>query len=96
MSDATEDAIRRADRAQALLDDEVLGGAFSAIEAHWLSEWRNSPARDKEGREGLFVMLRALDALRGELRAYVENGKVARKRLDDDKADRALRELHGL
>lgn len=77
--------LNRAYRAQILLDDELLTQAFADIEATYLSEWENSPARDTEGREKIWMAIKMLRKVRGDLSTHVETGKMARSQLDNIK-----------
>jgi hypothetical protein len=71
----------RSERAQALLDDPLLVDAFAALEAKWLSAWRNSPSRDSDGREKIWLHLKALEELKGQLESVLTDGIVARDQL---------------
>lgn len=96
MMDDTEEAIRRADRALALLDDEMIKASFAEIGEEITRQWRDSPVRDTEGRERLHLMLRLLDRLRQVFEAHIETGKVARKRLADVERERSIKNLFGV
>lgn len=95
MSDAAEDAIRRGERAQSLLEDPLFRDTWETLEAEILHQWRDSPVRDTEGRERLFMAIRLLERLRGLFEAHVANGKLASARIDDLRRDQALRQTFG-
>lgn len=70
-----------ASQAKELLDHPVLQEAFATLEATYLSAWRSAPARDTEGREGLWYMLKALDGVKGHLTTTLETGRMAEAQL---------------
>ena len=96
MSDMTEDEIRRAEQARYLLDHDLMKAAFAEVGDEIARQWRESPARDTEGRERLYLMLRLLDRVRDTLQGHVETGKVARARLADLERERTISNLFGL
>jgi hypothetical protein len=69
--------IARGERARAILDDPLVAEAFAAIERQCLEEWRAAPARDVEGRERLWLMLKLAERLRGHFESLVESGRLA-------------------
>jgi hypothetical protein len=76
----------RADRARAIIEDDLLVGAFEALDARYLMAWRNSPADQPEMRERLWHHLQALAEVRAELNRVLEDGEMARAALDDLRA----------
>jgi hypothetical protein len=81
MIDQTETDIRRGKDAEALLAHPLLVEAFELIEQELTQEWRNSPARDEEAREKLWLTLKCLHKVRGQLQHVVETGQFARMTL---------------
>lgn len=81
MTDKTERDIFRGERAARLLEDELLQEAFATIEQEYTNQWLASPARDHEGREKLYLMVKTLHRFRSELAAVVETGKLAQHNL---------------
>lgn len=81
MTDKTEQAIFRGERAARLLEDELLQEAFATIEQEYTNQWLTSPARDKKGRESLWLMVKTLHRFKAELSAVVETGKLAQHNL---------------
>ncbi len=83
MADETElrrDAAR-ADRARALLSDELLTEAFEKLRAYYIDELIASPVSDAVRREKLFFAARVLPAVRNNLEKYLIDGTVAAKQL---------------
>jgi len=82
MSDLFKEQDRGA-KAEVLLRDEILVDAFATMERVYLEAWRESPQRDNEGRENIFQMLRALDALKSHLEEVVTTGKFASMQINE-------------
>lgn len=76
-----EEAARRGEEARQLLEHPLLAEAFHTIREEVTKQWENSPVRDVEGREKLWLTLRLLSRLEGQLQLMVETGKVARASL---------------
>ena len=64
------DLIRRGEIAKALLQDPVLTGAISEIEADAYRMWRATKPSESARREELYRIIGALELVRGKLRAY--------------------------
>lgn len=87
----SEAEIARGLRAQAILEDPVVVAAFAAIEQECMAEWRRVPARDVEGRERLWLMVKMAERLRAHFESLVSGGKLAGDRLTQLEKDRRLR-----
>jgi hypothetical protein len=83
----------RGQRAQALLEDELLGATLDAIEAEVIKQWEQCPARDAEGKEALWQLYKTSKKFRGVLLGYVETGKLATEKLKRFDEPRGLRGL---
>lgn len=81
MTDTTEREIQRGERARQLLQDELLQEAFATIEKGLTEQWQNSPVRDKEAREKLWLTLRCLKLVHGHLHSTLETGVMAKATL---------------
>jgi hypothetical protein len=55
--------------------------AFSILRDEYIKAWRSSPARDTEGREQLWLLLKVVDRVESHLRQAVESGKIAKQEL---------------
>ena len=71
----------RGAKAAALLRNDLLIEAFDTLEAQYTTAWAESPARDVDGREHLFVLLKSLRAVKQHLTTVVETGKLAERQL---------------
>ena len=71
--------VGRAQRAAALLRDDLLIAAFADIETAIVSKWKNSA--DTAERERLHLMLKLLANLHGVIDNHVTTGKMAASEL---------------
>lgn len=74
--------ISNADRAREVLDNEAFQQAFEDIKQELTEQWKTSPARDLEGREKLFLMLKMLEKVEICLKSSLDSGKLAAKELE--------------
>lgn len=77
-----EQRIYQGDRAKEVLDNEAFQNAFTDIENEVMQQWKNSPARDQEGREKLWLMISLLGKLKVTLQTTMETGKLAKLDLE--------------
>ncbi|WP_257168586.1 hypothetical protein [Bradyrhizobium sp. SRS-191] len=66
---------------KALLDDELLTGAFDVLEASYSAAWRQTLIDDVAGREKLFLAINIVGKVRDHLGAIIANGKLAEAEL---------------
>lgn len=76
--DKLETAIHRAARAEALLRDEILTGAFDKLEADYIAAWRISPVRDVIAREKLWQAVNIVGKVKEHLSKIVAGGTLAK------------------
>lgn len=84
-----------ANRAREVLDNEAFQAAFSGIEQQVIEQWTNSPARDKEGREQLWVYLSLLRKVKAQLTYSMETGKLAQLEIEHQEKKKSLLERIG-
>lgn len=77
MTDEIEDGYR----ARTILDDETFTSAVHDVKAELFELWSNSSTGDAEGRERLYMMYTALDAVIGVLQQRVQDGFIAQERI---------------
>ena len=77
-----EKEIQRGHRAKAILDDEIFAEAIQKVSAELDLEWMNSPVRDTEGREKIYMMKKMLNVLLVQLQSVMETGKLATKQIN--------------
>ncbi len=94
MADETElrrDA-QRADRARALLNDELLTEAFEKLRAMYVEALLSSSASESMHREKLYLAARIVPAVKANLEKLMMDGSIAAKQLanleDDAKRNR--------
>ena len=69
-------------RAKQILEDEIFVETINTIKTNLYQEWINTPIRDSEGREKIFLMPRMFDSLLVQLKSVLETGKLATKQTD--------------
>lgn len=75
--------IHLGNRAKAILEDEIFTDAVKKIEDRLNQEWLNSPLRDTEAREKIFLMRKMLETIINEITSVMDTGKLANKKLSD-------------
>ena len=73
---------QRGQRAKQILEDEIFVEAIQKVSAELDQEWINSPVRDTEGREKIYMMKRMLNVLLVQLQSVMETGKLASKQIN--------------
>ncbi|HEY8085440.1 MAG TPA: hypothetical protein VIE69_07540 [Methylophilaceae bacterium] len=76
-----ETRISRGSRAKEILDSDIYLGAFAEIKQEILEQWEQSPARDEQGREKLYLMLAMLAKVQVALTRVMDTGKLAQVEL---------------
>ena len=74
------------DRAREVLDNEAYQQAFADLKTEIADQWKNSPARDAEGREKLYLMLGLLNKIEGLLQQTLDTGKLAQLELEHQRS----------
>ena len=87
-----EQEAHRGDEAFRLLENDLLKDALNAIESEVVRQWQECPARDKEGKEALWQLMKTAQKFRRILLGHIETGKLARENLRRHEASR-LRSL---
>jgi hypothetical protein len=75
-------ALARAARAKEILDSEIYQEAYETVKREIQETWAQSPSRDVEGREKLFLMLKMLDKVQITMQSVLETGKLAKGNLE--------------
>lgn len=78
-----DDENRRGDEARRILQEPLLVEAFDEIEKELTQAWMQSPARDAEGREKTWLMVKLLHRVHGHLESVMANGQMAKATLLD-------------
>ena len=77
-----EKEIQRGHRAKQILEDPIFVEALQKVSQELDQEWINSPIRDTEGREKIYMMEKMLNVLLVQLRSVLETGKLASKQIN--------------
>lgn len=90
--------ITRGGLARDILENAIYLESFELVKQELTTAWETSPAKDTEGRENLYKMLRLLQKLKAVMQTTMETGKLAQTELRyqqtvADKLQRAMRLL---
>ena len=77
-----EKEIQRGHRAKQILEDPIFVEALQKVSQELDQEWINSPIRDTEGREKIYMMRKMLGVLHVQLQSVMETGKLATKQIN--------------
>jgi hypothetical protein len=93
-----EERIYEADQAKLVLENPVFQQALDDIKAELIESWKTAPARDAEGREKLWQLLKLAEKLEANLKQRLETGKLARLELNNKESmlEKAKRHLSGI
>lgn len=91
--DRLEAIFDRGRRAKAVLEDETVTEALDYISDSLLRQWRATTSTMTATRETLFHQIAATDALRAQLRSWVETAAFEQAKLDkqNDRKFRVVR-----
>jgi len=70
----------RLQRAQALVNDELLNEAFDTLRTELMDRWENSASTEVEARESIWLGLQLLARVRRHIHSIIETGKMAKMR----------------
>ena len=81
----------RANQAREVTEHPLYLEAFEAYTQRLQTQWADSPARDKEGRESLWLMLKTAQAVQNHLKQIMQTGQLATLQLTEKQSlmDRA-------
>lgn len=80
--DTLEQRITQGNQAREVVENPAFIRAFDEIEQEHVEAWKNSPARDPEGRETLWMTVKLLQKLRSTLEASMLDGRLANVELE--------------
>lgn len=86
-----ETEVERARQAREITEHPLWAEAFDAYRKRLMDEWAASPARDTDGREKLWLMVKTASAVERHLAEILETGKLASIQLEQKRSllDRA-------
>ena len=91
-----EKKVYDAARAREVLENETFQRAFDDIRQEYAQAWINSPARDPEGREKLYWMVKLTDKLQATLTGMLTDGKMAQIELERQEEKMAQERAQGV
>ena len=94
--DKLHDALSRAAQARDLLSHELLSEAFKTLEASYSDAWRTSSVDQVDAREKLFLAINIVGKVRDHLLSVLNNGKLAKRELDELIATAERRKKFGI
>lgn len=71
----------RAKKAELLLENDLLKAALDAIESEIVDQWKDCPARDSQGKEALWQLMKTAQKFRSILIGHIETGKIAKAQM---------------
>lgn len=77
-----EDVIRKGNKSELLLQDEVFTNALQQLQDTQIYKWKTSLPDETAKREQAWLMIQVIDNLRTELKKMVDNGWIERKRIE--------------
>ena len=77
-----EDVIRKGNKSELLLQDEVFTNALQQLQDIQVYKWKSSLPDESAKREQAWAMLQSIDMLKTELKKMIDNGWVERKKLE--------------
>jgi len=78
-------AVLRAEKAEALLRNELLTEAFDYLERQFIQAWKSSGIGEAEDRERIYQLSQNLEALKGYFQTVISDGKMAQSQIDEVK-----------
>lgn len=81
-----EERLYKGTRAREVLENEEFISAFTSIEEELTDAWKQSPQRDADGRERLFLALSMLGKVKASLTTTMETGQLALLELQHKKS----------
>ena len=78
-----EKEVTKGKNAERILNDKLSKESFTYLRELYLNEWENSPARDKEARESLWVAIKMLGTVEGHLQTVMQTGKLADRQIEE-------------
>ena len=79
-----EERRARGERAERLMNDELMVEAFAGVEAAYKDAWAGSRPDETQKREGLYYAMGALQRIRDHLGIVIADGKLAAADLEKE------------
>ncbi|MES2637564.1 MAG: hypothetical protein V4605_09580 [Pseudomonadota bacterium] len=72
-----QERITKGIKAKEVLENDVYIEAYALVKQEITDQWQNSPARDAQARETLYLMTKLVDKLKTVMQTTMETGKLA-------------------
>lgn len=82
---STDKEVERGLIAQSLLENPIYVESVQAVRDAIITQWENSPIRDKEGQHELKLMLKLLGDLQHNIKTVMDTGKLAKVQIEREK-----------
>jgi hypothetical protein len=79
------DRIARANRARELLDEETMRGVFNGVREALVLKLEQCPIGDTQTQHEIALTLQLLKQLRAHLQAFIDDGVLAEREVDQEK-----------
>lgn len=76
------DHIRRAERAQTIMGDDLVREAFDLIEKEFVALWLETGEKDNDGRERIYRLLWSARHFKAIFAQVIDEGKIHRHQLE--------------
>lgn len=76
-----DERVYEGDQAYLVLENPVFQQALDDIKTELIESWKTAPARDQEGREKLWQLLKLAEKLEANLKTRLETGKLAKREI---------------
>ena len=76
-----EQRIYNGDQARQVLENEAYAAAMADMRQEIIEQWKSAPARDQEGRESLWQLLKLTEKFEAILKTSLETGMLAKDEL---------------
>ena len=77
-----QEAIKKAERAKAILADPIVTETFETLEKQYFEAWRDTNPEDADGRESMWQLLWASAEFRRHLSLILQRGQFHKNHLD--------------
>lgn len=84
------------EQAKQVLENPAFERAFTDIKQEYTNAWMNSPARDAEGREKLYLMVKLANQLQMTLQSSLEDGRMAKIQVEYERDQLARQRSDGM
>lgn len=74
--------ISKGAKAESLLKNDIFNEACKKLESAYITAWRQTPAKETDAREKLWIAVNQIEKIRDHLVTMMNDGKVAQKELD--------------